>query len=142
MSKTFLLLYFLIILSSCTNQTTYSGKIINSDNLSDINFKNKEILIKKFGYPSFEDPIENKYFYYSEKKFKKHIFNKKTIYSYIFVFKFDGKDKIINSKVYDLTKINSFDIINEETDNELIQRGLIEKVFGGVGAQQELPTSP
>ena len=30
----------------------------------------------------------------------------------------------------------------DKTSNELIQRGLLEKIFGGVGTQQELPTTP
>ena len=29
-----------------------------------------------------------------------------------------------------------------KTSNEIIKRGLLEKIFGGVGTQQELPTSP
>ena len=30
----------------------------------------------------------------------------------------------------------------EDNSNEIIKRGLLEKVFGGVGTQQELPTTP
>ena len=29
-----------------------------------------------------------------------------------------------------------------KTSNEIIKRGLLEKIFGGVGPQQELPTTP
>ena len=31
---------------------------------------------------------------------------------------------------------------DDKTSNEIIQRGLLEKIFGGVGTQQELPTTP
>ena len=33
-------------------------------------------------------------------------------------------------------------MIDEVTDHEVIKKGLIEKVFGGVGTQQEIPSSP
>ena len=142
MFKLLILIYSLIIISSCTNQTIYSGKIIDPENLNNINFDNKEILINKFGLPTYIDPIDKKYFYFSKKIEKSNIFNKKINYSYIFVFNFDDNNKIVSSKVYDLTKTENVKLVKEETDNLIIQRGLIEKVFGGVGPQQELPTTP
>ena len=30
----------------------------------------------------------------------------------------------------------------DKTSNEIVKRGLLEKIFGGVGTQQELPTAP
>ena len=60
-------------MANCSNKTTYSGKIINQDELKDINFENKNKLISKLGYPSYIDPIENKFFYYSEVSEKKSI---------------------------------------------------------------------
>ena len=132
----------LVFTLSCDNQTIYSGKILNQENLQDLNFKNKDNLINNFGLPSYNDEILNKYFYFSEKKSKKSFFNKKIDYSYIFVFEFDERDEIISSKVYDLKKQKNFNFINEETEDQIIQRGLIERVFGGVGPQTELPTSP
>ena len=53
-------------MANCSNKITYSGKIINQDELNDINFENKNKLISKLGYPSYIDPIENKFFYISE----------------------------------------------------------------------------
>ena len=91
--------------------------------------------------PSYIDPIEKKFFYFTEKKEKKTILNKETDYSYIFVFKFNESDIIIEQNVYNLSNPKEVKLITEETENNLIQRGLIEKVFGGVGPQQELPTS-
>ena len=135
-----LLIYFFII--SCTNKTIYSGKILNQDNLGNINFKNKETLVKKMGNPSFIDPLENKFFYYSEKEIKKSIFKKNTNYSLMFVFEFDEEENIINSKVFDLKNKENVDFIDEETSNEIVKRGLLERIFGGIGTQQELPNSP
>ena len=58
--KLFLFIIIVFFLTSCSNKITYSGKIINQENLKNINFKNKETLISKLGYPSYIDPIENR----------------------------------------------------------------------------------
>ena len=142
MYKIFIYICFFFILANCSNKTTYSGKIINNEELKDINFTNKEKLISKLGTPSYIDPIENKFFYFSEKSKKKSIFKKEIDYSYIFVFKIDQNDKIIGTKVYDIKDIENIKFSRDTTSNEIIKRGLIEKVFGGVGTQQELPTTP
>ena len=130
------------ILANCSNETIYSGKILNEKELKDINFNNKEKLISKLGYPSYIDPIENKFFYFSEKSEKKSIFKRDIEYSYVFVFKIDENNKIINSKVYNTKELNNIKFSDDKTSNEIIKRGLIEKIFGGVGTQQELPTTP
>ena len=135
----FILICILII--SCSNETIYSGKILNQENLSNINFENKEKLINILGIPSYIDPIENKFFYFTEKKEKKTILKKDIEYSYIFVFKFNKNDIIVQQNVYDLSNSKEISLITEETDNNIIKRGLIEKVFGGVGPQQEIPTT-
>ena len=74
-------------MANCSDKTIYSGKIINQEQLKDINFENREKLITKLGKPSYIDPIENKYFYFSEKSKKKSIFKREIKYSYVFVFK-------------------------------------------------------
>ena len=137
----YLIISILFFLLNCSNETIYSGKILNQDNLEDLNFENKKNLILKMGYPSFIDPIENKFFYYSEKKSKKSAFNNKINYSYIFVFKFDNDDLIVQSNVYDLKNKRDIKLIEDETKNEIVKRGLIESIFGGVGTQQEIPNS-
>ena len=129
-------------MANCTNKTTYSGKILNQEELKDIDFNNKEKLISKLGYPSYIDPIENKFFYFSEKSEKKSLFKKDVKYSFVFVFKIDENNKIINSEVYNTKNINNIKFSNDKTSNEIIKRGLLEKIFGGVGTQQELPTTP
>ena len=98
MSKIIIYICIFFILANCSNKTTYSGKIINQEELKDINFENKEKLISKLGYPSYIDPIENKFFYFSEKSEKKSIFKKEIKYSYVFVFKIDENDQIVEFK--------------------------------------------
>ena len=129
-------------MANCSNKTIYSGKIINQEQLNNINFENKEKLITILGKPSYIDPIENKYFYFTEKSKKKSIFKKEIKYSYVFVFKINQNDQIIESKVFDTKDIKNIKFSNEKTSNEIVKRGLLEKIFGGVGTQQELPTTP
>ncbi len=142
MYKIILLLSILLFINNCSNKAIYSGKYLNQEDLDNINFKNKENLIEKMGTPSFIDPIEKKYFYYTEKEYRKSAFNKNIEFSYVFVFQFDDLDIITKSEVYDLKNKKNIELINDETENEIIRRGLIEKIFGGVGPQQEFATSP
>ena len=142
MLKILIYISILFILANCSNKTTYSGKILNEEVLSDINFSNKTKLINKLGYPSYIDEAQNKFFYFSETSEKKSIFKKKIKYSYVFVFKIDENEQIVETKVYNTKDIKNIEIIDEKTSNEIVKRGLLEKVFGGVGTQQELPTTP
>jgi len=142
MYKILMYICIFFILANCSNKTTYSGKIINNEELKDINFTNKEKLISKLGTPSYIDPIENKFFYFSEKSEKKSIFNKKVKYSFVFVFKIDEDDKIINSQVFNINNIKNVKLSRDKTTNEIVKRGLLEKIFGGVGTNQRLPTTP
>ena len=142
MNRLFLIFISLFVFNNCSNQITYSGKIINENNLDNLNFENKENLLNQFGDPSYIDPISNKYFYFSEKKEKKSIFSTRINYSYVFVFEFGTNDQLIKSKVYDLKDKKNIKFIEEETPNEVIKRGIIEKMFGGVGPQQQISNSP
>ena len=142
MVKTFFYICIFFILANCSNKTTYSGKILNNEELNEINFTNKEKLISKLGNPSYIDPIENKFFYFSEKSEKKSIFKKNIEYSYVFVFNIDKEGLITETKVYNTKEIKNINFSKDKTSNEIVKRGLLERIFGGVGAQQELPTSP
>ena len=142
MSKYIFYICIFFILANCSDRTIYSGKIINQEQLRDINFENREKLITKLGKPSYIDPIENKYFYFSEKSKKKSIFKREIKYSYVFVFKINQDDQIIETKVFDTKDIENIKFSNDKTSNEIVKRGLLEKIFGGVGTQQELPTTP
>ena len=130
------------LIFSCSNETIYSGKILKQENLKNINFKNKKNLLNNMGEPSFIDPIENKFFYFTQKKNKKSIFTENIEYSYVFIFKFDENEKIINSQVFDLKNTTDIQIIKTETNNQIVERGLLERIFGGIGPQDQLPNSP
>ena len=142
MVKTIFYICIFFILANCSNKTTYSGKILNSEELNEINFTNKEKLISKLGNPSYVDPIENKFFYFSEKSQKKSIFKKEIKYSYVFVFKMNENGEIIQTKVFNTKDIETIKFSEDKTSNQIVKRGLLEKIFGGVGTQQELPTTP
>ena len=142
MYKLFIYIFIFFILANCSNKTTFSGKIINQDELENINFENKKKLISKLGNPSYIDPIENKFFYFSEVSEKKSILKKEIKYSYIFVFKIDNNDQIVDTKVYNTKEVRKIKFTDDKTSNEIVRRGLLEKIFGGVGAQQEIPTTP
>ena len=142
MVKTIFYICIFFILANCSNKTTYSGKILNNEELNEINFKNKEKLISKLGNPSYIDPIENKFFYFSEKSQKKSIFKKEIKYSYVFVFKMNENGEIIQTKVFNTKDIETIKFSEDKTSNQIVKRGLLEKIFGGVGTQQELPTTP
>ena len=142
MVKIFLFISIFFVLANCSNKTTYSGKILSNEEFNEINFTNKEKLISKLGTPSYIDPIENKFFYFSEKSKKKSIFDKEVQYSFVFVFKIDDNDQIINSQVFNIKDIEEIKLSKDKTTNEIVRRGLLEKIFGGVGTQPELPTTP
>ena len=127
MNNLVICIFIFFILANCSNQTKYSGKILNKEELQDINFV---------------DPIENKFFYFSEKSEKKSIFKKKINFSYVFVFKIDENDQIIESQVFNTKEIENINFTKDKTSNQIVRRGLLEKIFGGVGTQQELPTTP
>ena len=134
-----LLLFFNLFfaITSCADpKLIYSGKIINQDNLDNLDISNKNKLLQNLGQPSFIDPIENKYFYYTEKKRERNFFQKKNEYSFIFVFKFDINDNVIEKKVLNLNEVQKTEINKIRTKNNIIERGLIEKIFGGVGTQR------
>ena len=142
MIKAVIYICFFLILSNCSNKITQTGKILKQENFENINFINKENLINELGNPSYIDPIEKKFFYFSEKSEKKSILKKEIKYSFVFVFMFNEEDKIIDTKVFDTKNIKSIKFSDDKTSNNLIRRGLLERIFGGVGTQKELPTTP
>ena len=142
MIKAVIYICFFLILSNCSNKITQTGKILKQENFENINFINKENLINELGNPSYIDPIEKKFFYFSEKSEKKSILKKEIKYSFVFVFMFNEEDKIIDTKVFNTKNIKNIKFSDDKTSNNLIARGLLERIFGGVGTQKELPTTP
>jgi len=126
------LIIFLILLSNCNEKISYSGKILNiSDDIN--SYKNKDLVISYLGTPNFIDPIEKKYFYYSEKKISKNFFNNRIIHRKLIVFHFNEYDSVLSVNQFDLDNENKIELIKDQTSSEIIQQGLIEKIFGGVG---------
>ena len=140
----FVKIVIIIILSQyifgCVEKTTYSGKIITNDDLS-LKILNKNELINKFGQPSYIDNLSNKYFYFTEKKKETNFYNKKIEYSYLFVFEIDPYDKIISSESINLLKEKNHKYRKIQTNNNVINRGLLETIFGGIGTNP-MPNSP
>ena len=64
--KKILLLIVFVFIINCTEKTTYSGMVLN-ENINSIDYITKNDLVNSIGDPNYIDPIENKYFYYSEK---------------------------------------------------------------------------
>ena len=124
----------------CVEKTTYSGKIITISDL-DLNILNKNELIEKFGQPSYIDNLSNKYFYFTEKKREANFYNKKIEYSYLFVFEINDSDKVVNSESINLLKNKNHKYRKIQTNNDIIKRGLLETIFGGIGTNP-MPNSP
>ena len=139
--KLILSIFLIFIILGCVEKTTYSGKIITSEDLSNLKISNKDELLQKFGQPSYIDNIQNKFFYYTEMVKSKNFFNQKVEYSYLFVFEIDEFNKIIGTESINLLEKDNNIYQKKETNNNIIKKGFLEKVFGGVGPNK-LPNSP
>ena len=128
-----LVLMIFILFVSCNEKILYSGKILHKENFDYAKLKNKEEVIDKLGNPNFIDPIEKKYYYYSEKKHVKNFFKQKISNRIMVVFIFNEDETIKLFSQYDLSDEQDVKNVKESTPNELIKRGLIQKIFGGVG---------
>ena len=128
-----LILIIFILCVSCNEKILYSGKILQEKNFDYTKLKNKEEVIDKLGNPNFIDPIEKKYYYYSEKKYVKNFFKQKISNRIMVVFVFNENETIKLFSQYDLNDEQDVKNIKDSTPNELIKRGLIQKIFGGVG---------
>ena len=133
----FIKIFIIVILSQyifgCVEKKTYSGKIITNNDL-DLNISNKNELINKFGQPSYIDNLSNKYFYFTEKKREKNFYNKKIEYSYLFVFEINDNDKVVNLESINLLEDKNHKYRKIQTSNNIINRGFLETIFGGIGA--------
>ena len=128
-----LVLMILIFSLSCNDKILYSGKILNEENFNFTKLKNKEEVVSKLGKPNFIDPIEKKYYYFSEKKYVKNFFKQRISNRIVVVFIFNENETIKLISHYDLNDEQDVKNIKDSTPNELIERGFIQKIFGGVG---------
>jgi len=140
----FLKIIIILILTQyifgCVEKTTFSGKIITDDDL-DLKILNKSELIDKFGQPSYVDNLSNKYFYFTEKKKETNFFNNKIQYSFLFVFEINDNDQIVKSESINLLKEKNHKYRKVQTSNNILKRGLLETIFGGIG-KNPMPNSP
>ena len=138
--KKTILIFLVLFIISCSEKITYTGLIIDENiNYSEIN--NKNDLLKLLGQPNYIDPMENNFYYFSEKNVSKNNLNKKKVDRLILVYYFDEENNIINTKKLNLDDEKTIDISENRIKNDLIKKGLIEKIFGGVSAQPSIPTT-
>ena len=57
----------------------------------------------------------------------------------VFTFNQDDTVKLINE--YDINEQNKIKLVKDQTESNIIQQGLLEKIFGGVG-KSTTPTTP
>jgi outer membrane protein assembly factor BamE (lipoprotein component of BamABCDE complex) len=125
----------LFIILSCVETKSYSGKLID-ENFKYDSLLNKTQVTSKLGQPNFIDPIENKYYYYFEKRINKNIFDSRIENRTMIVFNFEENENVQSFNQYNLNQEQQINIIKDKTKNNLIDRGLIEKIFGGIGKQK------
>ena len=138
--KKAILLFFLLLIISCSEKITYSGLMID-EKINYLEINNKDELVKLLGQPNYIDPIENNFYYFSEKNISKNSLIKKTVDRLILVYYFDNENNIINTKKLNLDNEKKIEISENRIKNDLIKKGLIEKIFGGVSAQPSIPTT-
>ena len=138
--KKTILIFLLLIIISCTEKVTYTGLIID-EKINNLEVNNKNDLLELLGRPNYIDPIENNFYYFNEKNISKNSLTKKTVDRLILVYYFDDENNIINTKKLNLNDEKIINIIENRIKNDLIKKGLIEKIFGGVSAQPSIPTT-
>ena len=139
-NKKAILIFLLFIIISCTEKVTYTGLIID-EKINNLEINNKNDLLELLGRPNYIDPIENNFYYFSEKNISKNSLTKKTVDRLILVYYFDDENNIINTKKLNLDDEKIINISENRIKNDLIKKGLIEKIFGGVSAQPSIPTT-
>jgi len=109
-----LVLMIFILFVSCNEKILYSGKILYEENFDYAKLRNKEEVIDKLGNPNFIDPIEKKYYYFSEKKYVKNFFHQKISNRIMVVFIFNENETIKSVSQYDLNDEQVYYLINTE----------------------------
>ena len=127
--KKLFLISIILLITNCSEKISYSGKILNEKNLQLEDLQNKEQVISKIGKPNYIDPIENKYYYFTEKKNIVNFFNQEIESRNIIVFMFNNNDDIINIYEYDLENEEKISYKDETTSHDIIEKGLLEKIF-------------
>ena len=135
-----ILIFFLLLIISCNEKVTYTGLIID-EKINYLNINNKDDLLELLGEPNYIDPIENNFYYFSEKNISTNRLIKKKVDRLILVYYFDDENNIIDTKKLNLDDEKTINISENRIKNDLIKKGLIEKIFGGVSAQPSIPNT-
>ena len=138
--KKTILIFFLLLIVSCSEKVTYTGLIID-EKIDYSKIKDKDNLLKLLGRPNYIDPIENNFYYFSEKNISKNRLTKKTVDRLILVYYFDNENNIIDTKRFNLDDEKIINISDKRIKNNLIKKGLIEKIFGGVSSHPAIPNT-
>ena len=133
LNKLIHLIVLMFFFLGCTENISYSGKILNEEPINYKNLSTKKDIIKNLGNPSYIDPIEKKYYYFTEKFINKNFFDNRLDNRKLIVFNFNMDESINSINQYDLNDQKNTKIINETTPNNLIKKGWVENIFGGVG---------
>ncbi len=128
-----LIISFFII--SCAEKTYYSGKIY-LDDIDFDSFTSKKEIINKLGEPNYIDPLENNYYYFTEKLKRSYVLPKKINERLIVIYSFNNLNEITFTNKINLDDQKKLSLIDDKTKNNLIEKGLIEKIFGGVATQK------
>ena len=123
--RSLLILMIIILCGSCNEKISYSGKILNNDFFNYKEINNKDELTIKFGQPNYIDPIENKYYYYSEEKMTTNFYKNEISRRILVVFMFDDNENIKSVSEYNLNDQQDIDFNEDKTPNQIIKRGLI-----------------
>jgi hypothetical protein len=130
LKRKLLILILIFFTLNCSEKTYFSGKVFNEDfNYNQLT--NKQELIETLGNPNFIDLIENKYYYFNEIYMKDSISTEDVKNRTILVFLFENEE-ILSVNKYGLDNKKKLNIMNETTENNLIETGIIKKIFGGV----------
>ena len=121
--KVIIFILMLFIILSCVETKSYSGKLID-ENFKYDSLLNKTQVTSKLGQPNFIDPIENKYYYYFEKRINKNIFDSRIEKRTMIVFNFEENENVQSFNQYNLNQEQQINIIKDKTKNNLIDRGL------------------
>ena len=130
LKKKLLILILIFFTINCSEKTYFSGKVFN-ENFNYNQLTNKQELIETLGNPNFIDLIENKYYYFNEIYMKDSISTENVKNRTILVFLFENEE-ILSVNKYGLDNKKKLNIMNETTENNLIETGIIKKIFGGV----------
>ena len=133
LSKLISLIILIFLFLGCTEKIYYSGKIVGEDTINYNSFYTKQEVIENLGIPSYIDPIEKKYYYFTEKIIRKNFYDNKLDSRKLIVFNFNIDESINSIDEYDLTDQKNTKIIKDTTANNLLKQGLLESIFGGIG---------